>query len=85
MLLSQERLEAIHARASAVVNGFATVKDQQARDCVYLLGHIAAQNHAREVLEKRLSEFRERTVKRKATSFADAFAEFDDIFGVKKK
>ena len=52
MTMTKDQIAATYQRASDVVNGFATVKTQQARDAVALAGVIAARDQEIENLQK---------------------------------
>lgn len=68
-----------HQAASDVVNGFARVRDQQARDVLALVAELEQERHARELLERRLDEARAKI--NAAGSQSPGFAGiFDDLF-----
>ena len=50
--MNQDQINAAVGRAQEVVNGFKTVRDQQARDVVALAGELARRDHQIETLKK---------------------------------
>lgn len=50
--MNQDQITAAVSRAQEVVNGFKTVRDQQARDVVALAGELARRDHQIETLKK---------------------------------
>lgn len=56
--MNADQLAGIAQRANDVVNGFTTVRTQNARDTVKVLAYVAELEHAKEVLMKRLVESR---------------------------
>lgn len=85
-MMSPEQIQAAHQRAEAVVNGFARVRDQQARDVIALTAHVAQLTYGQELLIQRLHELRERPAPAgPQPSFSDAFDQiFGDLFKDKK-
>lgn len=78
--MKPEHVQGIHKRASDVVNGFAKVRDQQARDVLTLTTYIAELEHGQAVLLKRIQEFKDKAAEQPRTpnGFAD---HFDKVFG----
>jgi hypothetical protein len=75
-MLSEDQLKRMRGDAKDVVNGFRTVRQQQARDVLELVAHIAALQHANELLVRKLEQPDLRRTDE--PSFAQTFS---DIFG----
>lgn len=83
-MLSADQLKRIHNDAKDVVNGFRTVRQQQARDVLELVALVAEMQHANEILMRKLEQ---QAPERHADepSFTEAFNDvFGSIFGKKK-
>ncbi len=75
MLLNEQQIEEAKKRAEEVVNGFTTIKMQQARDALSLAETLQLRN-------KQLANLVEEIKKRSAArSAAGGFGGSDDIFG----
>lgn len=75
MLLNEQQIEEAKKRAEEVVNGFTTIKMQQARDALSLAETLQLRN-------KQLANLVEEIKKRSAArSAASGFGGADDIFG----
>ena len=79
MTMTKDQIAATYQRASDVVNGFATVKTQQARDAVALAGVIVARDQEIENLQKQVAGLQLQVAGGASKPSATPF--LDEIFG----
>ena len=79
MTMTKDQIAATYQRASDVVNGFATVKTQQARDAVALDGVIAARDQEIENLQKQVAGLQLQVAGGASKPSATPF--LDELFG----
>lgn len=87
--MSQEKITAAFQRATAVVNGFKRVRDQQARDVVAMAGVIAQRNQEIEVLRAKVHCLERQkvglelqlTASKQSTVSKRAGMDFESVFG----
>lgn len=73
--MTPEQVQGAYERASSVVNGFRTVREQQARDVVALCAYVQALEHRLQRLKAVMQE------QPGNQSYAKTFKDiFDDIF-----
>lgn len=80
--MTPDEVQAVHQRAADVVNGFKTVREQQARDVLKLTIYIAQLEHERNLLKVAWEKHQPQKADGSYSSAFDSL--FGNIFGAKK-
>lgn len=76
--MDQDKINAAVSRASEVVNGFKTVRDQQARDVLALAGVLAQRDYEIEALKRKVLSLELQAI---GSQRAGASNHASDVFG----